>query len=444
MTTLQQPPPPPSHPPHAPQAEDPKAEQPKKEKRPKKDRVAPVKLSKFRYVAETLDGQVVKGQVESVSTNTARNELAVQGLRVLELSEKKGLQVEITTEKVKPVVLMHFSRQMATFLRAGVPMTEAIDTLRRDADNKKLQAVLGDVLERVTGGQSLADALALHDEVFPSYYMALLRSAELTGRMDDAFEQLHVYLKRDVGLSRAVRKATVYPSILLGLSVVVTLIIVVFAIPAFANFFKDFDAKLPLPTRMLMAIADFVQSPIGLITGVLIVATIIVLLIYIRTPGGRYRFHGVLLKMPVLGTVVTYSSTERFTRVLGALLEAGTPLAEALPTAIDSSNNLVYKDRLSTAMEGVLAGEGFADPLASTELFPTTVIQMVRVGERTGELSQQLSNSATFYEEELDYAVEKMTALFEPITILFIGLVVGFVAVAMVSAMYGLYSQVKI
>src|SRR5690606_40490314 len=125
-------------------------------------------------------------------------------------------------------------------------------------------------------------------------------------------------------------------------------------------------------------------------------------------------------------------------------LDAGTPLADALPTAIDCSNNLVYKDRLGTAMEGVLAGQGFADPLARTELFPSTVIQMVRVGERTGELSTQLSNSASFYEEELDYAVEKMTGLFEPITILFIGLVVGFVAVAMVSAMYGLYNQVDL
>jgi len=338
---------------------------------------------------------------------------------------------------------MHFSRQMATFLRAGVPMTEALDNLRRDADNKKLREVLTDVLERVNGGRALADALALHDEVFPSYYMAMLRSAELTGRMDEAFDRLQKYLKRDVELKRAVRKATVYPAILLGLSVVVTLIIVLFAIPKFAEFFEDFDAELPLPTRMLMAVADFVQSPLGLISGVVIVAMIIGLLVYIRTPGGKYRFHGALLKAPVIGTVVTYSSTERFCRVLGALLDAGTPLADALPTAIDCSNNLVFKDRLGTAMEGVLAGQGFAEPLASTELFPTTVIQMVRVGERTGDLSDQLNNSAGFYEEELDYAVDKMTALFEPITILFIGAVVGFVAVAMVSAMYGLYTQVE-
>jgi len=417
---------------------------PKKRRKDKAPKVAPVKRSKFKYVAETLDGQVVKGQIESVSANTARNELAVQGLRVTELVERKGLNIEVTTEKVPDVELMHFSRQMATFLRAGVPMTEAVDNLRQGAENKKLREVLTDVLERVQGGRSMADAMAMHDEVFPPYYMAMLRSAELTGRMDEAFDRLQVYLKRDVELTRAVRKATIYPAILLGLSFVVTLIIVLFAIPKFAEFFKDFDAELPLPTRMLMAVADFVQSPIGLITGIVFTALVFGLVVYIRTPGGRYRFHGFLLKAPVVSTVVTYSSTERFCRVLGALLDAGTPLADALPTAIDCSNNLVYKERLSAAMEGVLAGQGFADPLARTDLFPTTVIQMVRVGERTGELSQQLNNSATFYEEELDYAVEKMTGLFEPITILFIGLVVGFVAVAMVSAMYGLYSQVDL
>ncbi|UDY37964.1 type II secretion system F family protein [Dermatobacter hominis] len=418
-----------------------------KPKRSKKDRaakVAPVKLSKFKYQAETLDGQVVKGQIQSVSANTARNELAVQGLRVTELTEKKGLQVEITTEKVPAVDLMHFSRQMATFLRAGVPVTEAIDNLRRDSDNKKLQSVLGDVLERVQGGRSLADALGLHDEVFPPYYMAMLRSAELTGRMDEAFDQLHKYLRRDVELTRAVRKALIYPCILLGLSVVVCLIIVIFAIPRFADFFKEFDAELPLPTRMLMGVADFVQSPAGIITGILLVALGFGLFAYVRTPNGRRNFHALQLKIPMISTVVTYSSTERFCRVLGALLEAGTPLAEALPTAIDCSNNSVYKERLSTAMEGVLAGQGFAEPLASTELFPNTVIQMVRVGERSGELSEQLDNAAGFYEEELDYAVEKLTAWFEPLTIIFIGAVVGFVALAMVSAMYGIYNQVDL
>ncbi len=402
------------------------------------------KSAKYRYEAETINGEPVKGEIEASSANVARNELAVRGLRVTKLTEKKGLNVELTKEKVPLVEIMHFSRQMATFLRAGVPMTEALDNLRQDATNKRFKAVLGDVLDRVTGGRSVTEALSVHADIFPSYFMALLGSAELTGRMDEAFDQLHSYIRRDLELTRAVRKALIYPIILLAVSVLVVLVIVVFAIPKFAEFFEDFDAELPLPTRMLMGIANFVGSPAGWITGAVLVVAICAALLYVRTPGGRRNLHALQLKLPLISTVVTYSSTERFTRVLAALLDAGVPLPEALPTSIDCANNMVYKERLSVAMEGVLAGGGFADPLASTDLFPTAVIQMVRVGERTGELSDQLNNAAGFYEEELSYAVDKLTAWFEPIMILFIGIVVGFVALAMVSAMYGIYNQVEL
>lgn len=402
------------------------------------------KQHKYRYQAETLDGDSIKGEISAPSMVAARNELAVQGMRVTKIAERKGLNLELTKEKVPLVEIMHFSRQMATFLRAGVPMTESIDNLRIDAKNKRFKFILGDVLERVTGGRSVTEALNEHADVFPPYFMALLGSAELTGRMDDAFDQLYRYIRRDIELTRAVRKALIYPVILLTLSLAVCLVIVVFAIPRFASFFEDFDAELPLPTRMLMAVADFVQSPAGLITGLILLFGSIGLVLYVRTEGGRRNLHALQLKIPMISTVVTYSSTERFTRVLGVLLDAGVPLPEALPTSIDCSNNLVYKERLSESMEGVLEGRGFAEPLARTELFPSTVIQMIRVGERSGELSEQLENAAGFYEEELDYAVDKLTAWFEPIIIIFIGAVVGFVALAMVSAMYGLYNQVEL
>jgi len=415
--------------------QEPEAEGPPKPKLPKR--------AKYRYEGQTIDGGHVKGIIQSYSANHARNELAVQGVRVSKIVEKKGLQVEVTKQKVPLVDVMHFSRQMATFLRAGVPMTEALDNLRQDADNARFKAVLADVLDRVTGGRSVTESLSLHADIFPSYFMALLGSAELTGRMDEAFDQLHSYIRRDVELTRSVRKALIYPCILLGVSVLVVIVIVVFAIPKFAEFFKDFGAELPLPTRMLMSLADFVQSPAGMITGLVIVVLAVALVVYVRTPGGRRNFHGLQLRIPLIRTVVTYSSTERFTRVLAALLDAGVPLPDALPTAIDCANNLVYKERLAEAMEGTLTGAGFADPLATTDLFPNAVIQMVRVGERTGELSDQLNNAATFYEEELTYAVDKLTAYFEPMMILFIGVVVGFVALAMVSAMYGIYNQVQ-
>lgn len=411
------------------------------DKAPKAERVV---THKYRYEAENLDGERVKGVAEGPSANVVRNELAIQGLRVIKIAEKKGLQVEITAEKVPLVDIMHFSRQMATFLRSGVPMTEAIDNLRQDAQNARFKAILTDVLDRVIAGRSITESLSMHADIFPPYFMALLGSAEHTGRMDEAFDQVHGYIKRDVELTRAVRKALIYPIILLVVSLGVVLLITVFVIPRFADFFADFDAELPLPTRILMSIANFVGSPLGLITGVTLVVIVAGGLLYIRTPAGRRNLHALQLKIPLVNTVVTYSSTERFTRVLSVLLDAGVPLTDAVPTSIDCANNIVYKERLTDALEGVLAGEGFAEPLAATELFPNAVLQMVRVGERTGELSEQLMNAATFYEEELTYAVDKLTAWFEPLMMLFIGAVVGFVALAMVSAMYGIYGQVQL
>lgn len=400
------------------------------------------KLLKFRFEAQNLDGEQVKGTVEAASVNQARNELAVQGLRVSKITESKGLNVEITKQRVPLVEIMHFCRQMGTFVRSGVPMTEAIETIRRDTKNKRFNDALGDIVERVTAGYSISEGVNRHAEIFPSYFVALLGSAELTGKVDEAFDQLYRYIRRDIELGRAVRKALIYPGILLTLAIGVTALITIVVIPQFAKFFEGFNAELPLPTKILMGIADFVGSPLGLAVGLTLVALLVGTVAYTRTQRGRKHLHAVLLATPALGTVITYASTERFTRVLAVLLEAGVPLPEALPNAIECSNNLVFKERLSAATEQVLAGNGFADPLAATELFPVTVVQMIRVGERTGELTQQLDNVATFFEDELDYAVEKLTAYFEPLVIIFIGVVVGFVALAMVSAMYGIYNQV--
>lgn len=400
-------------------------------------------VSKFRYEAETLDGESVKGEVEASSVSAARNQLAVDGMRVRKIKERKSFsEIEITKSRVPLTEVMNFSRQMATFTRAGVPVLEALATLREDCSNKRFAGILQDAEERVQGGAQLSQALAAHRDVFPNYYGPILSSSELTGRMDEAFDQLTDYIKRDLALTRQVRKALIYPCILLAVAIGVCLIIVVFAIPRFATFFEDFDAELPLPTRMLMAVSDFVGSTAGLITGVVAVAVIIGLTVFFKSRAGKPVFHRMLLKAPVVGAVVQNSATERFARVLSVLLNSGVPLPEALPVGIEATNNIVFQNKLNASSEKMLAGQGFAQPLQDTGLFPKTVIQMVRVGERTGELPDQLENVAAFHEEELTYAVEKLTQWFEPAIIVFIGVVVGFVALAMVSAMYGIYGQV--
>lgn len=401
-------------------------------------------LARFRYEGETIDGEAVKGEIQAASALAARNELALQGTRVNKITERKGLQAEITKEKVPLLEIMHFCRQMASFVRAGVPVLDALRGLEADAHNKRFKNVLGDMIQLIGNGSTVGDAAARHDSVFPPYFLAILHSAELTGRMDTAFDELHRYIKRDVSLTKQVRKALIYPAILLAVAIGVCAIIVIFVIPKFADFFDSFDAELPLPTRMLMAIADFVQSTAGLVTGISIIVLVVGLTIFVRTTRGRRVFHAFLLKVPVLNTVIVYSSTERFARVLSVLLESGVSLADALPSAADCSNNVIFKEKLETAGELVMQGGGFAEPMAQADIFPRTMVQMIRVGEQTGELAGQLDNVANFYNEELDFAVDKLTEWFEPLVIIFIGVVVGFVALAMVSAMYGIYGQVEL
>lgn len=401
-------------------------------------------LARFRYEGETIDGEAVKGEIQAASALAARNELALQGTRVNKITERKGLQAEITKEKVPLLEIMHFCRQMASFVRAGVPVLDALRGLEADAHNKRFKNVLGDMIQLIGNGSTVGDAAARHDSVFPPYFLAILHSAELTGRMDTAFDELHRYIKRDVSLTKQVRKALIYPAILLVVAIGVCAIIVIFVIPKFADFFASFDAELPLPTRMLMAIADFVQSTAGLVTGISIIVLVVGLTIFVRTTKGRRVFHAFLLKVPVLNTVIVYSSTERFARVLSVLLESGVSLADALPSAADCSNNVIFKEKLDAAGELVMQGGGFAEPMAQADIFPRTMVQMIRVGEQTGELAGQLDNVANFYNEELDFAVDKLTEWFEPLVIVFIGAVVGFVALAMVSAMYGIYGQVQL
>jgi type IV pilus assembly protein PilC len=232
-------------------------------------------MVRFRYEGETVEGETVKGEIKAPSSLAARNELALNGTRVSKLTERKGFNMEITKKGVPLLEIMHYCRQMASFMRAGVPVTEAMGSLRDDCDNKQLKIVLDEMIDQIGTGSTVGDAAARHADVFPPYFVAIIRSADLTGRMDRAFDELHRYIKRDVALRKQVRKALIYPMILMFVSIAVVAIIVVFVIPRFAEFFEGFGAELPLPTRILMAIADFVQSTAGLITlGVIVVAVL--------------------------------------------------------------------------------------------------------------------------------------------------------------------------
>jgi type IV pilus assembly protein PilC len=357
--------------------------------------------------------------------------------------KKRIMQAEILAGAVKPEELMHLSRQLASFIRAGVPITDGMRILAEEARTSRMRSTLFDIEERLRQGERLSTALNQHPKVFPAYYRAVMRSAELTGRLDLVLEQLGRYLERDLEARRKIMSALTYPAVIGTMALVTIVVLAGFVLPRFKLFFESLGAELPLPTRMMLALTDFLtQWWWALLLG--LAGVIAIVLVTLATKRGRLLRDRILLRLPAIGPAVRTALIERFCRVLGSMVAASVPLPDALRVATASLRNRVFMTAFDRVGEAMLRGEGLAKPLASMKLFPRTAARMIRVGEETGTLHMQLEETARYYESELDHRIKRLTALFEPAMIVGMGLVVGFVAVAMVSAMYGVFNQVDI
>jgi type IV pilus assembly protein PilC len=299
------------------------------------------------------------------------------------------------------------------------------------------------MIERVQAGDTFASAAAAHPEAFPSYYVGMLSSAELTGNLDVVLDQLGDYLERDIEARGKITGALIYPAVVAVMAVGVVVILATFVMPKFVTFFKGFNAQLPLPTRMLLSVSNFVSTWWFAILGVIVLAIAGVIALR-RSRGGKAWIDSMVLKMPVLGDLVRTAVIERTCRILSSMLKAGVALPDAMRVTADSASNEVYREGLNHVRDEMMEGQGLAEPLGRTGLFPGAARQMFRVGEETGTLDAQLATASNFYERELDVKIKRFTGLFEPAVLIFMGLIVGFVAVALVSAMYGIYHQVKV
>lgn len=401
-------------------------------------------MGKYKFRAITPEGATVSGIEDALTVNMARRALIGRDLAPLEVIEKKSiLKYEITREKVPRKELMYFSRQMAVFMKAGIPVLEALEIMTEETSNKVLQRVMAEMADSLRSGETFAGAASQHPEAFPRYYLGILGSAELTGNLDTVLDQLSEYIDRDLEARRRVSSALMYPGIVFVFAIIAIVIITAVVLPRFKTFFTTLHAKLPLPTRMLLSVANFIENDWFFLVGAI---GLIVLLVFwaVATSRGRATKDRILLRLPVVGDLIRTSILERFCRILHAMVTAGVPLPEALQVTGDATTNSVYKRGLFVARAAMMRGEGLAAPLASTGLFPAAARHMFLVGESTGTMDDQLNSAATYFDRELDYKLKQFTALFEPAVIIFVGLIVGFVAIALISAMYGIYRQVHI
>jgi type IV pilus assembly protein PilC len=400
-------------------------------------------MAKFSYQATTETGTKARGVATATSLKTAMAGLVEQGFTVSQLKPKRSvLKFEITKEKLPQGELMHFSRQLSAFVRAGIPLIEAIEVIEEEADDKTLRMVLQGVRESLITGETFSEALRPYETLFPKFYVDMVRAAELTGSLDDVLRELAGYIKRDLEARNKIKSALVYPLVVLFMAIATVIVLSTFVLPRFKVFFEGFHATLPLPTRMLISLTNFVSNDWMYIIGVLFLLVAIPMAL-VRTTGGRRTKDKLVLRLPVLGQVILFAIVERFCRLLATMMQAGVPLPEAMGVLGDATKNVIFKDGVDEVHGAMMRGEGLARPMADTKLFPGAVIQMIKVGENTGTLSEQLEVSSDYYGQELEYKIQRLTSLFEPAVIIFMGLAVGFVAVALVSAMYGIYKQVQ-
>ncbi|MEZ0577182.1 type II secretion system F family protein [Nocardioides sp. MH1] len=401
-------------------------------------------MPRFAYAGIDLEGKAVKGTHRAPSRGDAEVALFERDLRNLRVTEKKSvLQYEIAGPRIKRVEVMHLTRQIAAFLRAGLPVLDAVHSIGAESENSSVRRMMHSIEDGLRTGERFSDCLDRYPKVFPEYYRGIVRSAELTGELDTVLGRLSRYIERDLEARRKIKSALMYPSVVAAMSVVTVVILAVFVLPRFKDFFESLDAELPLPTRMLLAVTDFVGAWWWAMVGGLVIALALGWLVT-RFQPGKYARDAFLLKVPVVGETIQYALVERFCRVFASMVSAGVTLTDALQVSTNALRNRVFIKRLSEVGDAMLEGQGISGPLTRTRLFPSAATQMLRVGEETGTLDNQLETTAEYYEVELDYKINKLTALFEPVVIVVMGLIVGFVAVALISAMYGIFNQVDV
>ena len=401
-------------------------------------------MPKFRFTAAAADGSVIRGVEASTAINDLRDGLLDRNLQPITILRKKTLlEFEITPKKVKKREVMHLSRQLSVFLRSGVSVLEALAVLSEETSNKLLKTALEGMRVSLEAGARFSEAAAEHPELFPAYSVEILRSAELTGNLDEVLDQLGDYMEREIETSQKVKSALAYPCIVMILAVVVSAVLVVYVLPKFRTFFTSLNAKLPLPTRMLLAVAKWIGAW-GLYAGGAFLALVVFLLIAVRTQTGKEIKDRLILKIPLIGNLIHTAIIERFCRLLASMTIAGVALPEAIAVTTAATNNTVFRKGLTQARSAMMRGEGLAGPLSATGLFPGAARQMFAVGESTGNLDDQLQAAANYLDRELDYKIKRFTTLIEPAVILGVGFIVGFVAIALVSAMYGIFNQVKV
>ena len=396
----------------------------------------------FRCRLGTAAGQVIEGVYVAPSEAHLRRELEDKGLHVLTLTPRGGVQgFSIGRRKIRRDEFLIFNQELATLLKAGMPLVQSLDILRQRLTNPVFKAVLDDVHEKVRGGSALSDAFGAHADLFPGVYTASLVAGERSGSLDQVLRRYVSYSKVLDTVRKKTFSAMLYPAILSALAVTLVAIIVVKVVPAFSGFYASFDQELPLITRVIIAISDVVRSNL-LLLPLARMGGLVAFFSWVRQPGQRARFDRVVLHLPFIGPIAHKFATSQIARTLAALVGGGIPLVNALDTAATSTGNRFLGSELRVVAEKVREGKGFAATLLERRVMPDVAIKMVEVGESTGALQEMLTSLADFYDEDVETEVSRFVTLVEPTMLVFMGVVIAGVVLALYMPIFQLSTVV--
>lgn len=395
----------------------------------------------FTYTARTTSGDLKSATIDAPSRDEAVNQLRRQRLTIVKVDEARA-PITFGGGGITMKDIVIFTRQFSTMINAGLPLVQALDILARQSENKALQNVVRQVVFDVESGNTVADAMRKHPKAFSDLYTNMVAAGEAGGILDTILNRLAIFMEKNDALVRKVKGAMIYPTVILCVAALCIVVLLVKVIPTFAGMFASSDMELPLPTRVVISLSDGLMTYWWMIIGGLIGLGFVVKNYY-GTPGGQLVIDRLLLRVPILGDVLRKSSVSRFTRTLGTLISSGVSILDGLEITAKTSGNRVVQDAILESRSSIASGDTISGPLQKSDVFPPMVISMIAVGEQTGGLDEMLTKIADFYDDEVDAAVSGLLALLEPIMIVFLGVVVGGMIVAMYLPIFDMVNAVK-
>jgi len=399
-------------------------------------------LPTFEYKGKSASGGQVSGTYKAKNKAEMEKILRQNKIFASSISRKPtNINLKIGTG-IKKIEISRFTRQFATMIGAGLPMVQCLDILSQQMESAEFRRVVADIKESVQSGTTLSEALGRHKKIFDDLFVNMVEAGETGGALDVILVRLANYREKADALARKVKGALVYPIVVVIVAIGVTLAMLKFVVPTFAKMFTDLGGTLPEPTRIVMGVSNFVNDYFLIMIGGA-VAFVVGFRIALRNRSARLYWDTLKLKLPGFGNLIRKTAVARFTRTLGTLLSSGVSILEALEITAKTAGNMVIQNAVRRSMLSIAEGETITQPLKESGVFPPMVVQMISVGEKTGGLDDMLAKIADFYDEEVDAAVAALTSLIEPIVIVFIGVVIGGIMIAMYLPMFDIIGQIK-